>query len=457
MHRASRVFVAIVASICLIASLALSGCATGRQGVSDPGSTANDASLQGQQVADDMMDVETWNAFASNSTAAVLGSSAQDPNGNACFSPASLYFALALAAQGADGDAQSQLLELLGTKDADALSVFCRKWISQIEHPFGEEDAGAQGALNDAKAAESDEAGVDDTGSDGKVQLANSVWIKDGFTFKRDYIDIIQNSLGASSFNVDFGTPEADSQITQWVSDETKGLLQPEFHTTDADIAKLINTVYFKSSWTDQFDTASTTDGVFHSPEADMPASFMHKFVESGSFAQGGNFTACQLGFTNGYTMSFYLPDEGTTPSDLLQDATGIQQLLEAQFDYRPVDLTLPKFSIDSSFGDLIDALRSLGVTDVFDPTNAGMFANMIETNDGIASGDFYISDAIQETHLGLDENGVEAAAYTALGIKETAMMPEEEPVEFVVDRPFAYTVQSPDGVVLFAGMVNAV
>ena len=81
------------------------------------------------------------------------------------------------------------------------------------------------------------------------------------------------------------------------------------------------------------------------------------------------------------------------------------------------------------------------------------MFSKMI----GSENGDFYISDAIQETHIGLDEDGVEAAAYTALGVKAAGMLPEDEPISFVLDRPFVYTIQSPDGVVLFIGTVGSI
>ena len=55
---------------------------------------------------------------------------------------------------------------------------------------------------------------------------------------------------------------------------------------------------------------------------------------------------------------------------------------------------------------------------------------------------------------LALDENGVEAAAYTAIGIEKMSLMPDAEPVEFKLDRPFFYYVTSPDGAVLFVGVL---
>lgn len=449
----------VAASVCLTASVALSGCASSpAPSVSSSTSAGSQAEEIGRDIANLEIDVQTWNAFTANATAAVFGNpegaggaqatEADAAFNNACFSPASLYFALALAAEGTDGQAQQQLLELMGAKDAEDLASFCSTWMDKLEDPYGQ----SVFAGDDA-----DDAG-DDAGDDAeKVEIANSIWANEGYTFTPEYLNIVENELDASAFNAAFGTAAANAQITKWISDETEGLLSPEFNTSSADVAKLINTVYFKSAWTDQFDSAATTEEIFHAYSGDIPAQMMHKSFDMVGYAQGGNFTASQLGFSNGYTMSFFLPSDGVMASDLLTETDTIQQLLDAQFESYPVDIALPKFTIDTSFDNLIESLRSLGVQDVFDPSNSGMFAKMIDSENGGAGGDFYISDAIQETHIGLDEDGVEAAAYTALGVKATALLPEDEPIQFVLDRPFVYTICSPDGVVLFIGVVGSV
>ncbi len=448
-----KAFACVAASACLAASVALSGCASPTaSSVSSSTPAANRAEEIGRDIADLEIDVNTWNAFTANSTAAVFG----DPEGmgadaalnNACFSPASLYFALALAAEGTDGQTQQQLLELMGASDAEDLASFCSAWMSKLEDPYGEDvfagdDAdGADGALDGEGADDADQ-----------VKIANSIWANEGYAFTPEYLNVVESKLDASAFNVAFGTDAANAQITKWISDETEGLLSPEFNTSSDDVAKLINTVYFKSAWADQFDSAATTDEPFHAYSGDTTAQMMHKSFDMAGYAQGGNFTASQLGFSNGYTMSFFLPNDGVAASDLLIETDTIQQLLGTQFESRPVDISLPKFTIDTSFDNLIEALRSLGVQDIFDASNASMFSKMI----GSENGDFYISDAIQETHIGLDEDGVEAAAYTALGVKAAGMLPEDEPISFVLDRPFVYTIQSPDGVVLFIGTVGSI
>ena len=53
-----------------------------------------------------------------------------------------------------------------------------------------------------------------------------------------------------------------------------------------------------------------------------------------------------------------------------------------------------------------------------------------------------------------IDEEGVQAAAYTVITGAGSAMPPDEE-VDFVLDRPFAFVVTLSDKLPLFAGVVN--
>lgn len=72
---------------------------------------------------------------------------------------------------------------------------------------------------------------------------------------------------------------------------------------------------------------------------------------------------------------------------------------------------------------------------------------------------EIWVDDIIQKTKIKTDEEGVEAAAVTAIMTNDTAMMPtEDEPIEFVADRPFSfyiYTTCDDITSMLFAGMIT--
>ncbi len=55
-----------------------------------------------------------------------------------------------------------------------------------------------------------------------------------------------------------------------------------------------------------------------------------------------------------------------------------------------------------------------------------------------------------------IDEEGCEAAAFTAIIGDATSAMPEDLPVvEMELDRPFAFAITGADGLPLFVGAVN--
>jgi len=67
-----------------------------------------------------------------------------------------------------------------------------------------------------------------------------------------------------------------------------------------------------------------------------------------------------------------------------------------------------------------------------------------------------YVSSIEQGTHFAMNEMGVEASAYTMAMVMTMALEPEHlEEVELRLDRPFAFRLTSPEGLVLFTGIVG--
>ena len=104
----------------------------------------------------------------------------------------------------------------------------------------------------------------------------------------------------------------------------------------------------------------------------------------------------------------------------------------------------LPKFSFGSSY-DLIENLSKMGLEKMFDEENADF--------SGISDETLWVSQVIQESHIGVDEEGIEGAAYTMLAVSG-AGMPREEVAEMICDRPFIYGIQDVhSGAWLFIGI----
>lgn len=109
------------------------------------------------------------------------------------------------------------------------------------------------------------------------------------------------------------------------------------------------------------------------------------------------------------------------------------------------VNLSLPKFKIETPRMNLIEPMRSLGLVDVF-----GANANLSGIN---GDDNLFLSTLVQKAYIDVNENGTEAAAVTIAVIMEegSAMAP----IEIRFDRPFLFVIRDTNtGTILFIGQL---
>ncbi|MCI5843031.1 MAG: hypothetical protein MR004_05205 [Clostridiales bacterium] len=356
-------------------------------------------------------------ADAGEHFAAVTGAELLSGAENRCYSPVSLYLALAMAGAGAAGETQAQIYTLLGAENTDTLAAGCKTMLDALQR--------------DEK--------------DSKLYLANSVWTRQGIETKPDYQTLLEQDFSAESFSVPFGQTRADGKMSAWVEQRTRGLLKPKFQHEADTVAVLLNTIYFKDGWTEPFSERNTENGDFTTAGGEIVRADFMQNRSAGLAREGEDYRKGELSFRSGGSMFFVLPDEDVPLQQLLAER-GLQELLTDEgAQSRDIDWWLPKFRQGGEV-QLIDLLRSLGVTDAFD-ADAANFSNGWDTS-------AYISEVRQGTALSVDENGVEAAAYTEISMKESAALVEpESPLEMRLDRPFLYGVRGADGTLVFVGV----
>lgn len=368
--------------------------------------------------------VDSLSAFAYRSSASVLGGDASadapaDTPANRTYSPLSLYYALALANEGAAGATADEIGAVLGA-------------------PVGADVAQQCGNLFRTLA----------TDPFSTVDLANSIWMAKGNPFEQSFIDTAVQQFYATPFSVEFGTDATDQAIAAWIAENTGGTIEPDVKTDSDLLLSIINTIYFKGGWTDTFDTSNTAPAIFHAASGDVETDFMTQRIDQlANFRRTDDFLRASLGFTGGATMTFVLPSEGVTPADLLADEQRLSGAFEVDAnkdEYGFVTYVVPKATFDTTF-DLIPALERLGMQTPF--SDEANFSKLTSTP-------AYISMVKQESHVSWDEEGAEASAYTNIGISEmSAMAPEGEEVELCLDRPFLFQITSSQGIPLFIGV----
>ena len=340
---------------------------------------------------------------------------------NRVYSPISLYVALSMLTEMTAGETKQQVMELLSAADSETLRQTVRDlWMSVY--------------LDDGRSV---------------CRLANGAFLRENADVKQEAVDALADWYYASSYRVPMGTAAADEAIAGWLNQNTGGLLSEEtgnIRTEVDNLLRLYNTIYYKSSWRDAFESSRTREDVFTAANgAKQKTEFMHR-TESGSYRKGEGYTAAPRSLNYG-RMVFVLPDEGVTPESLLQ-RQGL--LTELTGDYNSAELvwSVPKFDVKSSTG-LNGVLQALGVTDAFDGTKAD-FTPL--TDNGAA-----VDSVMQAARVKIDEDGVEAAAYTEIVCNDSAMMEIPPTVEMELDRPFLFVIFDYNNVPLFVGTVNTV
>lgn len=364
------------------------------------------------------------NAFSYKTAAAVL----KDSETSGCYSPLSLYQALAILASGAEGETRDQLLSLLGMSDLDTLA----------------EESGKLYRVNYA---------------DNEVNLlkiSNSLWLDDtdadGFriSYNLDWVQSVSQNYFADVFTAEFENEETSKALGNWIAQKTGGMLNPVFEFDKETVMAIVNTLWFKTQWASQFYEENTYEDTFTLSSGDtLTCDFMHRTEDTGRYVDGDGYIKSSLTLDRG-KMIIVLPDEDQDIETFLAEDKLWEIFENADYQSAQVNWSVPKFETEATY-DLTDTLQALGVTTAFD-SMAADFTPMAESEYPL-----YLSYVEQGTHIVINEDGVEAAAYTIAAMEEAAAEPEEEPtiIEMDLSRPFLYLITANDGSTLFIGVVR--
>lgn len=376
--------------------------------------------------------------FISRSTAQFLTGAGEE---NRVYSPLNVYMALAMLAETAGDSSRAQLLDLLQVDSIEALRTRAAAlWRDHYR------DDGVVTSI-----------------------LGSSLWLREDFTYSQEVMDTLAADYYASSFSGKMGSEAYNQALRDWLNAQTGGLLAEQaagLEMSPDTVLALASTIYFKAAWNSEFNKERTETDRFHALAGDVDADFMHKTLED-TYYWGDRFAAVQLHFRQGGSLWLILPDEGVSVDELLQSGEAMEFLLAdkcGQWDetaqkttgawpgqkHLQINLSMPRFDVSSDL-DLIDGLKQLGVTDVFDMNVSNFDPLEASTDDPL-----YVGKAQHAARVTVDEEGCEAAAYTVTMVYgTTAMAPPDEEVDFVLDRPFLFAVTGDSGLPLFTGVVN--
>lgn len=350
-------------------------------------------------------------------------------SGNIFTSPYSIFTALAMTYEGAEGSTAEEMASVLN--------------IEQGNESFHQYINSLFNYLN--------------RNTKYNISTANALWPRINYNLLQEYIHVIETYYGGKVSEVDYSNPlEAANIINSWVENQTNNLIQnlvpPD--TIDPILTMLIltNAIYFKGIWEVQFDDDNTTDREFISSEGEhitVPTMCLRNTQDLFNYTETDDMQILELPYSgNEISMMIFLPKEGVTLSEIINslDKDSFSELLDSM-EQREVDIYLPKFEIKTPLFILNDYLINLGMLTAFSPD--ADFSGI----DGV--GGLFISYVLHKAYIDVDEEGTEAAAATAIEMIKSINGGDSR-ITFDCNHTFLFTIYHKEtDTIIFMGNID--
>ena len=367
----------------------------------------------------------------------ILGVSLYDEikgDGNVFYSPYSIDIALSMLVNGADGETETELLNLLGMADISSRNAE----ISETMKGF-----------NDKKAI---------------VETANSVWIDEYFEksapTRKEFISPLKEFYDAEVFHEKFADPDTVKKVNSWISKKTNKMIPKMLDRLNNDtVILLVNAVYFDGKWQTPFLEDDTTDWTFEGTDGNTTVDMMRQFDNYYKYYSKGNLKGVSIPYgEGGIVMDVFVANDKSKKNAVeIFDAMTPEERLELLSSMEnahseKIFLAIPKFTFETETFSVKENLKSLGVTEVFDPGVANL-RSMSELPDDY---NLYVSDILHKAKIEVDENGTKAAAATVVMVDNREAIEPYDPKEFIADEPFVFTIRdTKTGPILFMGTIS--
>ena len=386
--------------------------------------------------------IDKLDAFAAKLTYEVYADS--NKQSNICISPVSVYMALALATECANGETRDEILNAVGVTYDEV------KNFTKVLYAFSNREYYYTNMLNNKKILAFEE-------------LANSIWVDKNTTLKEDGINNLANNFNCDLFSVNFKTSEGEKAINAYIKEKTHGIIDSDIDLSPETLITLINTFYLKEVWNEDGDELKFTDKAYDFKNADgsvKNTKLLQGYYFNGNIYEGEGYTSFYTRTDHGFDIKFIVPTDGHTIEEIItpENIYNINNL----GDYGYIDeenkllhhtrVFFPEYK--ASFdGDLAEILKNdFGINKLFDFEQCD-FSNV--TDEQLAC-----DGVIHKCSIDVNDKGIEGAAVTVMPMAGAAGPLEgyeEVYHDYIVDRAFGFVITDSYGAVLFSGVVNSV
>lgn len=320
---------------------------------------------------------------------------------NSLISPISILCALAMTANGADGNTRAQMEEVLGLSVGELNAYLCY-YMNSI-------------------AADNETT----------FSIANSIWFKDMecFDVEREFLQLNADYYGADIYKAPFDNNTLHD-INDWVRGKTRDMVDGILDEISRDdVMYLINAIAFEAEWQKLYENDQVRDRHFTALSGSQRNVEM-MYSDEQVYLDDGRATGFVKYYAGGrYAFAALLPNEGLAIGEYIATLTGqglADTLRSAQNTL--VYAAIPKFESECKLV-MNEALQAMGVRDAFDQylANFQKLSSRTET---------YISSVTHKTFISVDAKGTRAAAAAIVIMAPKAAQIAQR---VYLDRPFVY------------------
>ncbi|MFW5758889.1 MAG: serpin family protein [Bacteroidota bacterium] len=347
---------------------------------------------------------------------------AKDETSNMMISPLSAGIALTMLLNGAENETYNQIKEMLDYDENMTLEEINDAYMSLVPQLIN---------------------------ADQKVTttIANAVFYHMNFSFRQSFLDQLNNNFDAHAESLDFKSQQAVHTINQWAGDNTNGKIDNVIQSIDPlTVMFIMNALYFKGDWSNQFDVSNTTSLPFYLDNKTQEVEVQTMTGEiPAKTLNNSEYSALELPYgRKNFSMVLIKPQN--TLDDFYNKFTRqtwqeITESFQNQENWVPVQVQLPKFSFEYE-KTLNKILKKMGMADAFSERLADL--------SGISEEELYVNFVKQNTFIDVNEEGTEAAAVTTIGINTESTGPV-----FFANKPFIFAIRErTTNTLLFMGSV---
>jgi len=331
---------------------------------------------------------------------------------NLFISPLSTYFALLVASEGSGGETKKEFKKTLYLNNVELLSSFNNFYNTLVTF-------------------------ID---SSNNLNISNAIWIKCDFQIENTYRKNVISKYMADIKPVDFSKrQEAASEINEWVSNKTKGLIESIINERDIDkLTRIIisNAIYFIGNWEAKFDKELTKPDNFYSiSKVKSKVDFMHK-TEYLKYFENDEIQFVSKPYKgNDKSFCIILPRklydiaeiEGKLNTTLLNTILNNSNHIE-------IELSIPKFKMETNYS-LKTPLANMGLEKAF--TQEADFSFITEEDNE----PLWINGINHRAFIEINEEKTTAAAVTYTTMVGGVEDPKTQPKVFKADHPFIFMI----------------